>query len=792
MAIIQRAIPRANRIAAFTLAFLVALSGLLVASSPALAVPTDESSASMLSGDEAQTPAAGDASQQGGGSAPSEAPNTPAQQPPATETGSELGTGDHAGTGTSETTPGALEQAGSEPGLPAALFTAPDQALTAPTSPTITVDADLSALNPDVTTTVTVRGSGFVANAPATNGTRPPLAGKFSGMYVGFGSFADVWQPSAGAKAATRSLVEQRWAVPAESLAVIGGPAAGGVTLAADGTFETTLALTKVDAKAIADGSWGIVTYPGSGTLHAAFETFTPVTFGSPAPVFTPKITVFRADGVTPLGEAPVFGGEQLVVKGSGFDPQANAAKRPPLTVGDPSGVYVVFGSFADNWRPSQGAAAATRKVVDQRWALTDSTYGRIAAHYLGAIAGQRITMNSDGTFVATLTAADAAQVVGRYGVFSYVAGGATADASQELETRVSYVSERPVPPAPQPSIPGDSSVVPQTAGSLTWGVSSGFRDYITGSIAKGSITTSGVGLGAAGYRFPQATSSWNAASSTGTVQFTGTVHFSGHGGLLSETFSNPTIEVSGASSGTLSAGGYRFALSLSAGSRTVDASGATTFAGVPVLGVLSGGGATGGDSGGGSFTLDPVTFTIGATNQLHYGSTQTVSQAKSRQTAASPPATTGITLTTPPAQLVEGGEVEFTAAGFQPNEDGILVVLYSEPTVLDTNAKADANGVVRWIGTLPEGLTGAHTLTLQGSVNAGTPITIQTLAEFDAAKLAAKADARADSSREVQAAGVAPAQDAGSPFWWIIALSLIVVAAGLTGVVVVQRRARR
>jgi hypothetical protein len=44
---------------------------------------------------------------------------------------------------------------------------------------------------------------------------------------------------------------------------------------------------------------------------------------------------------------------------------------------------------------------------------------------------------------------------------------------------------------------------------------------------------------------------------------------------------------------------------------------------------------------------------------------------------------------------------------------------------VLATNATADATGTVTWTGTLPAGLSGAHTLTLQGSVNRGVEVTI-------------------------------------------------------------------
>ncbi|MDI6023789.1 hypothetical protein QBL02_09540, partial [Leucobacter sp. UT-8R-CII-1-4] len=61
-------------------------------------------------------------------------------------------------------------------------------------APAVTVEGAVSDLDPDAANVVTVRGTGFVASDPETSGSRPPLAGKFTGTYVVFGSFAEVWQ----------------------------------------------------------------------------------------------------------------------------------------------------------------------------------------------------------------------------------------------------------------------------------------------------------------------------------------------------------------------------------------------------------------------------------------------------------------------------------------------------------------------------------------------------------------------------------------------------------------------
>ncbi|HWM33608.1 MAG TPA: HtaA domain-containing protein [Pseudolysinimonas sp.] len=100
-----------------------------------------------------------------------------------------------------------------------------------------------------------------------------------------------------------------------------------------------------------------------------------------------------------------------------------------------------------------------------------------------------------------------------------------------------------------------------------------------------------------------------------------------------------------------------------------------------------------------------------------------------SRTAASAAPSSEGIVVSAP--EVSEGGSVTATATGFTPNETGILVVVYSDPVVLDNDARADADGTVRWTGRLPVGLTGEHTLTFQGSIDAGVPIVISPRAEL-------------------------------------------------------------
>ncbi|MGI8392645.1 HtaA domain-containing protein [Leucobacter sp. W1038] len=339
-----------------------------------------------------------------------------------------------------------------------------------------------------------------------------------------------------------------------------------------------------------------------------------------------------------------------------------------------------------------------------------------------------------------------------------------------------------PIKPAPIPQPAPAPAPASQSAGSLTWGISTSFARYVTGDVASGTITTSGVGGGRGGYVFPQASGgSWNAQTQTGSIPFSGVVTFTGHKGALSRTVSNPVITVTSATSATISVSGQPFGtLNLAAASKSVGANGEITWSGVPVSGGF----------GYGSYDLaaDPLTFTVGAVSGATFGSTSVTAPVNIQRTAApAPPATSGVRVITQSNELVAGGEIEFEASGFQPGERGILVVMYSEPTVLDTNAGADANGVVRWIGTLPDDLTGEHTITLQGSINVGKVITI---AAAEQVKKTAFNTAEVEDAQiaEVQAAGVS---DSDGPGWviWASALALLVVAGGLTALVVSQRR---
>lgn len=146
-----------------------------------------------------------------------------------------------------------------------------------PSAPSVTV-SKTSGINP-AGETITVSGSGFLPAGTATTGTRPPLAGKFTGAYVVFGKFFDVWKPTADAATAARKGFVTKWALPAESIETVGGANAGAVELAADGTFSFDISVSTSEANDLLEGNYGVYTYAAGGPKYAPFETYTPLTF---------------------------------------------------------------------------------------------------------------------------------------------------------------------------------------------------------------------------------------------------------------------------------------------------------------------------------------------------------------------------------------------------------------------------------------------------------------------------------------------------------------------------------
>ena len=149
-------------------------------------------------------------------------------------------------------------------------------------TPTVTVSDTTDLVPGDA---IIVWGEGFDPDAHV--GTRPPLAGQPSGAYVVFGRFGDPWKPSAGAPSSSRTVIDQRWALPSASRAVLDPSGTNPAFADIDelGRFATTL----VVGESPTTGDYGVFTYPGSGAVDADQEVAVPVTVSVPAvPLATP------------------------------------------------------------------------------------------------------------------------------------------------------------------------------------------------------------------------------------------------------------------------------------------------------------------------------------------------------------------------------------------------------------------------------------------------------------------------------------------------------------------------
>lgn len=402
--------------------------------------------------------------------------------------------------------------------------------------------------------------------------------------------------------------------------------------------------------------------------------------------VWEPELQVLDDSGNV-IGNSEVNAGDEITVRGSGFDPETNASTRPPIPVGSPPGFYVVFGKFAPNWKPSDGHPTSVRPNSDQSWALTKETLDKVDPRFRATIEAQWVELNTDGTFDAKLVASnvDEGPADGIYGVYVYAAGG-SADPNfevmqalnytpspdvavtpnkdlsptgenklkvsgsnfkafappshfgvyvavgkaglfdvegfhlkSELFTAVDYVSsigsdgqfsteitlKKPVFDADGDEVDctatecgvytwaahgstdrsqdtytpiafaksgdgsgstpdddensggsgdgdegeGDPQVDPDKclaadSGAFTWGIHADFLNYVTGPIAGGSVTTSGVNETNSGFAFKFGSGSYDSDTGEGIVKYTGKVQFDGHHGALDVALSNPQLHI--------------------------------------------------------------------------------------------------------------------------------------------------------------------------------------------------------------------------------------------------------
>lgn len=178
-------------------------------------------------------------------------------------------------------------------------------------------------------------------------------------------------------------------------------------------------------------------------------------------------------------------GEHTVTVTGKGFNNPAVKGTRPPLKDLN-SGAYVVFGKFADEWKPSKGAPSTGRPVASQKWALYPENIGA-----LGNAGADAVEIDpEDGSFTATLTiskdAADAKNPdAGNYGIYTFPGGGAT-EASYETYSPIKF-TETPEPTTSEPttSVPADSGSL---SGSLEGGGIAGLGLLAIGGLLAGGL----------------------------------------------------------------------------------------------------------------------------------------------------------------------------------------------------------------------------------------------------------------------------------------------------------------
>ncbi|MBV7295017.1 HtaA protein [Corynebacterium sp. TAE3-ERU12] len=194
--------------------------------------------------------------------------------------------------------------------------------------------------------------------------------------------------------------------------------------------------------------------------------------------VENPSVTVTFPDG-SPVGDSVVHRGDQLVVHGRDFDPEANKGGFPvPVPPGTPNGVFVLYGGFPDNWKPSQGAPAENRTHPHDRmaWVMPPGTLEKVPGTVINmrrVLARVHQPMDENGNFDAVITVDPPEETTGdNFGVYIYAAAGSVNEA-EEFYIPIPY-SPQPGPNTPEPGSPDlvfSSSVVDTITTTLGGGL---------------------------------------------------------------------------------------------------------------------------------------------------------------------------------------------------------------------------------------------------------------------------------------------------------------------------------
>lgn len=146
---------------------------------------------------------------------------------------------------------------------------------------------------------------------------------------------------------------------------------------------------------------------------------------GTTPPTAGAAITVSKTSNIEP--------GDVITISGTGFTASGNLGTRPPLQ-GNPAGVYVVFGQFADVWKPS--ANAGGRTVIVQKWAVPEASRQILIGFPWFQDPASFVTMAADGSWTAEITVPAVDPNGTGYGFAVYPGSGAS-NTGEELLERV-------------------------------------------------------------------------------------------------------------------------------------------------------------------------------------------------------------------------------------------------------------------------------------------------------------------------------------------------------------------
>lgn len=252
-----------------------------------------------------------------------------------------------------------------------------------------------------------------------------------------------------------------------------------------------------------------------------------------------PQIEVYAADGVTPLGDTTVQQGDTIVVRGTGFDPEANTDGLPvPVPPGVPHGTFVAFGAFSPDWRPSAGAPAEAR-VGQQRsataWVLSEDALNKVPDTPFDmrrTVRQQWTELGTDGTFTTELTVTEPAELPAdaRYGVYSYGAADAV-NAEEELFVPVNY------DPTPGPNHPRTPDA------DLSWGFAPGYVSTVKDDLQGGVGGADGGNVVGQDLTFELDSADIDPSTGLGTVRYSGEIVSFTKFHLLEIALSDPWIE---------------------------------------------------------------------------------------------------------------------------------------------------------------------------------------------------------------------------------------------------------